>query len=538
MPMQKLNLLTQTDYFFFRGNRLGMEVLCQWGLITLLLAGTSIVQAQLTPDGNQVITQTTLGLDATQGDRFGQAFAVGDFNNDSWDDVAISASNEDVGAVHNAGAVSIVLGAHSGLGAPLVSYLYQSAPGVDDSSETNDHFGFSLAACDFDGNNIDDLAVGVPGENHPSSGSYNEGAVHVFYTVVAGPSAADDFFFQNDISGSANEFDDSFGRELACGDFDHDGYDDLAVGSPREDWFTYSNVGWVDVIYGSASGLNPSDTQSFSQGLTDLGDLEEYDRFGWTLEVGDFDNDTYDDLVVGSIGEDDDTGVAHIIYGGVSGLDNIGADTFTGVELCGGANTYEEFAHSLAVGDFNDDEVDDLAVGVPKTGGESDSGQVCVLQGGVGGPTVPLFSVIFTGVPWQGNFEIGAEFGYSMTFGDFNRDGFDDLAISAPWVDTVEGENTGIVWIYHGSEEAFDPFSTEHYYFVQSMVGGVEGAWDVFGQSLAAGNFGGDSADDLLIGVPWENSAEGWVHEIFGRASIFIDGFESGDTSSWSSANL
>ena len=61
--------------------------------------------------------------------------------------------------------------------------------------------------------------------------------------------------------------DDSFGYALASGDFNQDGFLDLAIGDPHSD-LNVSNRGVVYVISGSSTGLGSP--QSFRQGDGDV----------------------------------------------------------------------------------------------------------------------------------------------------------------------------------------------------------------------------------------------------------------------------
>ena len=54
---------------------------------------------------------------------------------------------------------------------------------------------------------------------------------------------------------------DHFGQALAHGDFDHDGYQDLAVGVPGEGVDVLISSGAVEVIYGALLGLDSSRRQ-------------------------------------------------------------------------------------------------------------------------------------------------------------------------------------------------------------------------------------------------------------------------------------
>src|SRR5439155_15358990 len=111
----------------------------------------------------------------------------------------------------------------------------------------------------------DDLAIGVPLED---VGSIDPaGAVNVLYGSATGLQATgtggpDDQFWTQDSSGvvGSSEAFDSFGNSIASGDLNGDGYDELAVGVPFEDFGTIDNPGFVNVIYGSTTGLQATGT--------------------------------------------------------------------------------------------------------------------------------------------------------------------------------------------------------------------------------------------------------------------------------------
>jgi hypothetical protein len=80
---------------------------------------------------------------------------------------------------------------------------------------------------------------------------------------------------------------DQFGSSLAIGDFNNDGYSDLAVGVIDENIDTIVNAGGVNVIYGSPSGLGTADNQLFHQDTGSIEDIAEgADRFGSVLAPG------------------------------------------------------------------------------------------------------------------------------------------------------------------------------------------------------------------------------------------------------------
>ena len=91
--------------------------------------------------------------------------AGGDFDRDGFADLAIGAPGNDVGPVHNAGSVTVLMGSANKL-TDLGSHTFtQNTPGVFGSPERGDDMGWSVAAGDFGRDGADDLAVGNPFDN-------------------------------------------------------------------------------------------------------------------------------------------------------------------------------------------------------------------------------------------------------------------------------------------------------------------------------------------------------------------------------------
>ncbi len=164
--------------------------------------------------------------------------------------------------------------------------------------------------------------MGVPGE---SVGSANEaGAVNVLYGRAAGLTGSGSQLFTQNTSGvgSSAEAGDSLGDALAAGDFNNDGFADLAVGAPGES----SNIlaiGAVNVLYGGAAGLTGTGSQFFTQSTSGGDTGEEHDSFGDTLTVGDFNNDGFADLAIGvpfeSVGSVLEAGAVNVLFGSAAG---------------------------------------------------------------------------------------------------------------------------------------------------------------------------------------------------------------------------
>jgi hypothetical protein len=344
----------------------------------------------LNAQGNQTFHQDTDWVEdqAEEDDQMGSALASGDFNGDGNFDIAIGIPYEDivVGATTqvNAGAVHVLYGSDTGgLSVAADQFWNQASLYLEGSAEYNDQFGRALAVGNFNGDDYDDLAIGIPYEDFESSPPTieNAGSVIVMYGSASGlsPTAVlpDQMWYQgNGIADSVEDY-DWFGFALAAGDFDNDNYDDLAIGAPGEDSEAAGkdDIGVVHVLYGTASGLSATGNQQWEQ--YDWGgsaESEAYDHFGWSLAVGNFIAYGYDDLAIGVPDENiegspnvTDAGAVNILYGSASGLTDTGVDFLyqDGSFVKEEAEYLDRFGYTLATVDFNGSGIDSLAVGVP-----------------------------------------------------------------------------------------------------------------------------------------------------------------------------
>lgn len=355
---------------------------------------------------NQLLSQDSPGIldDAETDDYLGWVMTVGDFNGDGYDDLAVGITNESIGSPERsgAGAVAVFYGSASGLGGGNQLW-HQDVSGIENETDTNDHFGAALAAGDFNGDGYDDLAVGVPFEDIDAKAISNAGAVQVILGSAAGLTAAGSQLWDQDTIGisDAPEAGDGFGFALAAGDLNGDGYEDLAVGVPNEGIGApdIADAGVLHVIYGSSAGLAaPGGDQLWHQNVTGVDDAAEAgDHYGWTLAVGDFDGDGRADLAVGvpfeDVGDVIDAGAAHVLYGSASGL-VVARDQFWNQDSMGISDMAEaddHFGVALTSGDFDGDGNADLVVGVPDEdiGSLVDAGAAHVIYGSTAGLAAP-----------------------------------------------------------------------------------------------------------------------------------------------------
>lgn len=330
---------------------------------------------------------------------------------------------------------------------------------------------------------------------------------------------------------------------VASGDFDGDGHDDLAVGSPFEDVAGERDAGAVNVLYGGVGGLGAANDQFWHQGSPGIRAALEYDdRFGWSLAAGDFNGDTYDDLAIGAPFENLyidanatvifgrsalpdwrlEAGAVVVLYGGPAGLSTAKSKLLhqhkAGVK--GKAQNHDWFGAALTAGDFDGDGRDDLAVGVP---GENVTGAVQVFYGSAGGVSDrdQLWFQDSPGVDDES--ERGDGFGSSLAAGNFGYSSReDDLAIGIPGEDIGSRSDAGAVQILYGQPaKGLDATGVPDLFLHQDVAGvdDVTEAGDVFGWSLAAGDFGRSAQLDLAVGVPAEavsKPRQGAVHVLYG----------------------
>jgi hypothetical protein len=479
------------------------------------------------------------------GDRFTD-YVTGDFNGDGFADLAIGN-----GYNYSKGELFVFYGDGT---MPTVTGSINSEADVVIAGPGYATFGSDLAVVDYDGDGMDDLLAGAPGNAE----------VYVIYgsstAWVSGD--ADDMYddgFADKIVDSDSSY-SSLGAQLVnAGDLDYDGMDDVLVSASSRDTPFYDS-GAVLALFSEVGGSAENDAIWFS------GEVEESQEFtdSWdTVQSGTYDvtyGGTTTSLSLASGADWDDlideintiSGLTAVRQGGyydyyyyeylcdswdpcwvevegeptggsieiTSPTDdgtadyvpswteaasaNLGLSGWSGPSYSYmGAEGSSDYSNTEALAgiDLNNDGCQDSVVGA---GYEAAVWVVygdCTRNAGFE-PITDMASTALTG---------GYQFGKQVLGGDYNDDGKEDLIVAAE----------GAVYFFAGGTTDLTSGSAAT---VASMVISDSGSSSRFAEGLAWGDFDGDGDQELAISDPYFTAADsvnygGGVH-IFEKSTL------------------
>jgi len=409
-------------------------------------------------------------------------------------------------------------------------------------SQIGENLGFSVILGDLNADGVDDIIIGAPGYRENI-----EAGIHGrVYVIWGGQDDSVDLTIR-----TSGDFYYSWwlGYDLAIGDVNGDGIDDLLVSAPQApspEGESYYPDGIVFVIYGRETWTDDEIVLDPYVDPPQLADVQVYAEqysmmyFGLRVASGDLNHDGYDDIISGQIyGGGQGDGVVYVVYGDDyahgtektvpddADLDIVGDD--------GSPNTSIGLGNGLASGDINGDGIDDLLMGASGpwwpyvSGGDKAglNGSIYILYGKDGwteANPIPIGSggdqdVHILGVNDQSNY------GYSIAVGDVNGDGIGDIISGAPYIFVpIEGKYNdgskgmdGTVYVVYGDTNLPASIDLNTASNRDITINGESGEALHFGFSLATGDINGDCIDDILIGTNYgDNDKPRKAYAVYG----------------------
>ena len=466
-------------------------------LVSVLVLVSMLALLLPTPTGAAPVMHTSLSTadvkidNFANGGRFGSSAAiVGDVNGDGIDDYMVVDPNNGT-----SGDAYLFWGHSSGY--PTSA----SQANVTFYSESKTQAIWTVARIgDINGDGIADIAIGAPTMDKPVSQC---GAVYIFfgkhngwnpYTNVSQAQAI--------IRGTQTG--DEIGQTIAgVGDFNGDGFDDLALGTS-----TKSGAGWAYLILGKHIGSQAWNT---SMNLTNAPAAswhgkDSYSRVGNAIDGGDVNGDGFNDLVIGAPGSDipadnyKSPGYTYIIFGhkGAIGF-NLDLSVAANASLMGESyNEYTGVAVAV-VGDVNRDGFDDIVTAsVDNNEAGANAGKAYLVMGHANGWAMN-FNLSGSNASWRGE-AVNDRAGKIVTrAGDINGDGYSDILIAAPHNSDQTMTLQGQTYLILGKKNGWAK---------NVSLSNADASWlgetnnDQTPNALSgAGDINGDIMNDLLFGA-------------------------------------
>ena len=480
-----------------------------------------------------------------------QTMAVGDFNADGIQDLALSAPDAELivgSTIRKAGVVYIIFGRKD---LPSVIDTGRAQPGGADVTilgvADGDRFGFAIAATDVNGDGVADLVIGAPQVSSPALQAV--GAVYLLFGSRSfGGNAVIDLT-QQPADFVIHGVGDRFGAAIAVGDaggpVSAGPIADLLIGAPGS---SLESNGSAYLVFGRAEFGNSIREIEIARAadFTITGMIRN--RLGASIAIGDFNGDGIGDLFAGAPGADrplrgdlggtsivpaSSTGAVFGLLGPLAAGGSISVDNTTRLLSFYGIDSNHRFGQTIAVGDITGDAISDLVIGAPEASGEwkdlgtglvynmnAHAGAAYVFAGARG--ISPRRLDIATADQLTAYVGFGSSWtGFALSIGSYgvegNADSIADLLIGAPGGVRDPARNVGgggAVRVLFGGRtlssattrprSPFNPAPDLEEVDVFSFPLPVN---NDFGFAVAAGDINGDGSSDLIVAAPFVEAA-------------------------------
>ena len=434
--------------------------------------------------------------------------SAGDINGDGFDDFVVQ-------YLYSNKTGYVVFGGAGGMPSHFNPALVDGTNGfkIDSPQGSFRELSHTLSAGDFNGDGIDDLAIGMP---FGYTDGIRAGLTYVLFGKSTGFAPTVELTQLDGTNGFRVEgvLDRDFaGASIAMsGDINGDGFDDLVIGAPTAQQ-PGTRSGSVNVLFGhggSQASIVELSSLNGTNGFKISGPSNSY--LGRDVAILDINGDGLDDVVVGG---SPSTKYAFFGHAG-SFAASISAESITGAAGIKILGEYGSSTSMSAAGDINGDGYEDFLMGLPHSGA---GGVVYVVFGKEGASTLNVASLDGT----NGFKIIGANPGDSWITGDwagrsvsgggdFNGDGYDDILVGGGGGDiTGVGNHSGLSYLVYGSASGFGAtlnLSTLSDQQGFKIAGAAAGDWSGMSASFA-GDLNGDGFSDLILSGPYADPSAG-----------------------------
>ena len=294
--------------------------------------------------------------------------------------------------------------------------------------------------------------------------------------------------------GEPNSF---FSQRIVCGDVDGDGYDDILIGA-----YQYNSYqGRVYLFYGGPDMDTTADLIFEGQ--------NEGDWFGNAIVCGDIDNDGYEDIVIVAGGYSDKRGRAgraylcraYLYWGSDRNSMDANPD-----KIFAGAEKGPYFGLGYpAVYDIDNDGYDDIILGGARLAG-SFTGRAYLYYGNTKELMDTSHDLIF-----KGEDPPGSHFGYTISCGDVDNDGFGDIVIGCH-------ARQGRTYLYYGDSKSNMDAKADVIFEVKS-----KGNDHFYFGHIVCVDQNRDGYDDIVIGAYGYNDKQGRAYLFHGNSKRSLD---------------